>query len=462
VTALTTVQEAPLAVRRLDELFDAWELVVEVDGAVVGTGTVGGSPFVAFATDPSVQGGAMGADGCGALVLATELAVEREVPVVGLWHSGGARLREGVGALDSVARVFAAQTRASGRVPQISVVLGPAAGGAAYGPALTDVVVLGPSGRVFVTGPDVVRSVTGEDVDMDRLGGPELHGRQSGVVHLVADSDADALDRARELVRLLGDPGLLDLSSGSGPDPSPLVPRDLRKSYDMRGVVRTVLDRGSLLELHPDWAPNVVTALGRLGGRTVGVVANNPQRLAGCLDAASGDKAGRFVQWCDALGVPLLFLVDVPGYLPGLGQEEGGVVRRGAKLLHSYAAAQVPRLTVVLRKSFGGAFIAMGSKGLGADAVFAWPGAQLDVMGSSAAVEVLHRRALSAEKDPARRADLVLRLAAEHESTTGGLERAVAMGCVDAVIEPGDTRRVLLEALSRMPPRRGSGRNGPL
>ena len=461
MTAPALLQRTP-AVERLDALLDEWTLLDAVDGAVVATGTVGGTPLVAFATDPTVQGGAMGAAGCAAIVEATDLAVARGVPVVGVWHSGGARLREGVGALHAVAQVFAAQTRASGRVLQLSVVLGPAAGGAAYGPALTDVVVMGPAGRVFVTGPDVVRKVTGEDVDMDRLGGPALHGTRSGVVHLVRDTDDDALDTARRLVRLLGEPGLLDLSTDDGPDPEPLVPAEHRKAYDVRPVLQAVLDPGSLLELHAGWAPNAVTALGRLGGRTVGVVANNPVRLAGCLDAATGDKTGRFVQWCDSLGVPLLFFVDVPGYLPGLGQEEGGVVRRGAKLLHAYAAASVPRLTVVLRKSFGGAFIAMGSKGLGADRVFAWPGAQLDVMGAPAAVEVLHRRELAAETDPQRRAALVDELAARHTATTGGLARALEHGCVDAVIAPRTTRRVLLEALAQLPARRGTGRNGPL
>lgn len=446
---------------RLDALLDGWEVVQDVDGAVVGLGRLAGVEVVAFATDPTVQGGSLGAEGCAAIVAATELAVGRGVPVVGLWHSGGARLREGVAALDGVARVFAAQTRASGKVLQVSVVLGPAAGGAAYGPALTDVIVLGPAGRVFVTGPDVVRQVTGEDVDADRLGGAELHARKSGVVHVVADSDEEAYARTRQLVSLLAQPGLLDVTAASRPDPSPLVPRDARKSYDMRWVVRTVLDADSMLELHPEWAPNAVTALGRLAGRTVGVVANNPQHLAGCLDADSGDKTGRFVQWCDGLGLPLVFLVDVPGYLPGLSQEEGGVVRRGAKLLHAYAAAEVPRLTVVLRKSYGGAFIAMGSKGLGADRVYAWPGAQVDVMGSSAAVEVLHRRRL-AQVSGAARAELVAQLAAEHELTTGGLERAVSTGCVDAVIEPADTRRVLVEALAQLPAGRGVGRNGPL
>jgi acetyl-CoA/propionyl-CoA carboxylase carboxyl transferase subunit len=461
MTAPALLQRSP-AVERLDGLLDAWQPLAEVDGALTATGTIGGTPVVAFATDPRLQGGAMGVDGCRALAAATDLAVSRGVPVVGLWHSGGARLREGVAALHAVAQVFAAQTRASGKVLQVSVVLGPAAGGAAYGPALTDVVVMGPAGRVFVTGPDVVRSVTGEDVDMDSLGGPALHSRRSGVVHLVRDTDDDALQAARTLVRLVGEPGLLDLSAGAGPDPGALVPAEHRKAYDVRPVLAAVLDQGSLLELHPAWAPNAVTALGRLGGRTVGVVANNPVRLAGCLDADSGDKTGRFVQWCDSLGVPLLFFVDVPGYLPGLGQEEGGVVRRGAKLLHAYAAAQVPRLTVVLRKSFGGAFIAMGSKGLGADRVFAWPGAVLDVMGAAAAVEVLHRRELAAEPEPTRRAALVEQLAARHSATTGGLARAVEHGCVDAVIEPASTRRVLLEHLAALPGGRGPGRNGPL
>jgi acetyl-CoA/propionyl-CoA carboxylase carboxyl transferase subunit len=448
-------------VARLGALLDRHELVHDVDGAVVAAGEIDGVPVVAFATDPTVQGGSLGVDSCGAIVAATELAIERGVPVIGIWHSGGARLREGVAALHGVAQVFAAQTRASGAVLQVSVVLGPAAGGAAYGPALTDVIVLGPAGRVFVTGPDVVRQVTGEDVDARRLGGAELHARKSGVVHVVADSDEEAHASTRRLVHLLAEPGLLDLGAPGRPDPSPLVPAELRKSYDMRSVLRTVLDKGTLVELHPEWAANAVTALGRLGGRTVGVVANNPLHLAGCLDADSGDKTGRFVQWCDGLGLPLLFFVDVPGYLPGLSQEEGGVVRRGAKLLHAYAAAEVPRLTVVLRKSFGGAFIAMGSKGLGADRVLAWPAAQVDVMGAAAAVEILHRRELAALAGAARLAR-VAELAAEHEATTGGLQRAVEHGCVDAVVEPRDTRRVLIESLAALPAGRGSRRNGPL
>ncbi len=459
---LTPVRSAPVVVQRLTALLDSQDVLQDVDGVRVVEGTVRGVPVLAFATDPTVQGGALGEESGRAIAAATDHAVRRGLPVVGVWHSGGARLREGVSGLDAVGRVFAAQTRASGRVPQISVVLGPAAGGAAYGPALTDVVVQGPAGRLFVTGPDVVRRVTGEDVDAARLGGPETHTRRSGVSALSAPTDDEALYTARRLVQLLGDQGTVAERPEERPDPGPLVPGEPRRSYDVRTVVRALLDSASVLELHAGWAPNAVTALGRLGGRTVGVVANDPQTLAGCLDADSGDKTGRFVQWCDSLGVPLLFLVDVPGYLPGVGQEDDGVLRRGAKLLHAYAGASVPRLTVVLRKAYGGAFIAMGSKGLGADLVLAWPGAQVDVMGATAAVEVLHRRELAAERDPSARAALVLRLAAHHETTTGGLARALETGVIDRVVAPGETRAALAGALRALGDRRGVHRNGPL
>jgi acetyl-CoA/propionyl-CoA carboxylase carboxyl transferase subunit len=458
---LAPVSLASLATSRLYRLLDTSEPLVEAAGVVAMTGTVSGTPVVAFATDSSVQGGALGIDGCKAIADATDLAVRRGIPVIGIWHSGGARLREGVGALDAVAKVFAAQTRASGRVPQLSVVLGPAAGGAAYGPALTDVVVLGPEGRVFVTGPDVVRRVTGEDVDMLRLGGPEPHGRRSGVVHVVTDTDDDALDAAAALAVLLHAQGAIDLDRAPDrPDPSRTLPAEARRAYDMRTVVTDVLDEPGL-ELQANWAPNVLTVLGRLGGRTVGVVANNPLRLGGCLDASSGEKAARFVRMCDAFGVPLLFLVDVPGYLPGVGQEWDGVVRRGAKLLHAYAAASVPRVTVVVHKSFGGAYIAMGSRGLGADAVFAWPGAQIDVMGASAAVEILNRRELAALEGEDRIA-AVARLAEAHAAETGGLQRAVDGGFVDAVIDPADTRLRVAEAIAAARPVRGLNANIPL
>ncbi|MGH3185754.1 MAG: carboxyl transferase domain-containing protein [Streptosporangiaceae bacterium] len=451
---------------RLAALFDPGTLEIlpvaaeDRSGALAGTGLVHGTGAVAFASDPRVQGGAMGGSGCGVIVAAYAEALSRGVPIVGLWHSGGARLAEGVASLHGVGTVFAAMTAASGRVPQISVVLGPAAGGAAYGPALTDIVILSQSGRIFVTGPDVVRSVTGEDVDMERLGGPEPHSRRSGVVHVVTDSDADALDRAREIAAMLSDQGKIDVDASVDRDLSGLLPDSPRRAYDVHLLTERLLD-GPGIELHPRWAPNVVTILGRMAGRTVGVVASNPMRLGGCLDAAAADKAARFVRMCDAFGVPLVVLVDVPGYLPGVGQEWDGVVRRGAKLLHAFAEATVPRVTLVTRKAFGGAYIAMNSRSLGATRVFAWPGAEVAVMGSVAAIRILHRRTL-ASVPPEQLHEAETELAAEHEATAGGLQRAVDLGVIDAIIEPSVTRRELARAIAEAPQLRGIHANIPL
>jgi acetyl-CoA/propionyl-CoA carboxylase carboxyl transferase subunit len=434
----------------------------DTSGVVAARGTVGGSPVVAFCTDATVMGGAMGVDGCRHVVDAIDTALRERVPVVGIWHSGGARLAEGVTALHAVGEVFAAMVRASGRVPQVSVVLGPAAGGAAYGPALTDLVIMGPAGRVFVTGPDVVRSVTGEDVDMESLGGPDTHGRRSGVVHVVTDSEEAALETARQAVDLLAAQGSLPPGVPGLPDVDlrALLPERSNRAYDVRPLVAAVLD-GPGLELHPRWAPNVVTTLGRLAGRTVGVVANNPLRLGGCLDSASAEKAARFVRMCDAFGVPLVVLVDVPGYLPGVGQEWDGVVRRGAKLLHAFAEAVVPRVTLVTRKAYGGAYIAMNARSLGATAVFAWPGAEVAVMGARAAVGILHRKRLAAVP-PAEREALHARLAEEHERIAGGVDRALGIGVVDEVVEPAHTRRRLVAALAAAPAGRGAHGNIPL
>ncbi len=439
----------------------ASRLVNDASGAMPARGTIDGSPVVAFATDATKLGGAMGSAGCRHIVEAIDTAVRERVPVVGLWHSGGARLAEGVEALDAVGQVFAAMVRASGRVPQISVVLGPAAGGAAYGPALTDVVVMGPAGRVFVTGPDVVRSVTGEDVDMERLGGPDTHGRRSGVVHVVAETEAGALEQARVIAALLARPGRFDptrpLDRG---DPSRLLPDSAKRAYDVHPLIEDLLDAPPV-ELHARWAPNVVTALGRLAGRTVGVIANNPMRLGGCLDSSAADKAARFVRMCDSFGVPLVVLVDVPGYLPGVGQEWDGVVRRGAKLLHAFAEAVVARVTLVTRKSYGGAYIAMNSRALGATAVFAWPTAEVAVMGASAAVNILHRKKLAAAP-PGEREALHARLTTEHERIAGGVDRALTIGVVDEIVKPEDTRRRLAEALANAPHGRGAHGNIPL
>ncbi|MCX6415752.1 MAG: acyl-CoA carboxylase subunit beta, partial [Actinobacteria bacterium] len=430
-------------------------------GVLAAVGRANGTNIVAFCTDPTVQGGAMGNEGCRAIITAYDRAFADSSPVIGLWHSGGARLREGVLSLDGVGRVFAAMTRASGKVPQISVVLGPAAGGAAYGPALTDIVIMAPAGRIFVTGPEVVRSVTGEDVNMETLGGSEPHGRRSGVVHITTDSEQEALDRARSLASLLGHQGSLDINSIADVDLGALMPESARRAYDVHPIVEAFVDEGTFVELHERWAPNIVVGLGRLGGRTTGIVANNPMRLGGCLDSSSAEKAARFVRMCDAFAVPLVVLVDVPGYLPGLGQEWEGVVRRGAKLLHAFAECVVPRVTVVTRKSYGGAYVAMNSSSLGATRVFAWPDAEVAVMGSVAAIRILHRRRLAEVPEDAR-AQVELELAAEHEVISGGIARAVEIGVVDEVVDPKLTRRAVALVLLDTPGVRGQHGNIPL
>jgi len=436
---------------RLGALFDegTMEPITAVDdsGMLAAVGRIRGMNAVAFCSDPTVMGGAMGEVGCEVVVKAYQRALTDRVPIVGLWHSGGARLAEGVLSLHAVGQIFHAMTRASGTIPQVSVVLGPAAGGAAYGPALTDVVILGPEGRIFVTGPDVVRSVTGEDVDMLRLGGPEPHGRRSGVVHVLTDSEAEAIDRARDITSLLGAQGTLDVDAIEDTDLGALLPESPKRAYDVHPLVEAVLDEGTVEELHARWAPNIVTALGRFGGRTTGVIANNPLRLGGCLDSPSAEKASRFVRMCDAFGIPLIVLVDVPGYLPGVGQEWDGVVRRGAKLLHAFGEAVVPRVTVVTRKTYGGAYIAMNSRSLGATKVFAWPGAEVAVMGPVAAVRILHRRKL-AEVAPEIRTQVENELAEEHTRIAGGIEKAAEIGVIDEIVTPDKTRRAIAHAIA--------------
>ena len=450
---------------RLEKLFDPDSLRPlrprDDSGVFAATGTIDGAKATAFCTDATTMGGAMGTEGCRHIVDAIDMAVRERVPVIGLWHSGGARLAEGVDALHAVGLVFQAMIRASGRVPQISVVLGPAAGGAAYGPALTDLVIMSSSGRVFVTGPDVVRSVTGENVDMESLGGPDTHGRRSGVVHITTATEDEAITTARRASSLFSQQGSLDLALvGPDRDLAALLPENPKRAYDVHPLVAAILD-GDFLELHAKWAPNVVTGLGRLVGRTVGVIANNPLRLGGCLDSPSAEKAARFVRMCDAFGIPLVVLVDVPGYLPGVGQEWDGIVRRGAKLLHAFGEAVVPRVTLVTRKTYGGAYIAMNSRSLGADRVFAWPGAEVAVMGASAAVGILHRKRLAAAP-PGERETLHAQLAEEHERIAGGVARAIELGVVDEVIEPSRTRAALAEALAAAPAGRGAHGNIPL
>ena len=411
-------------------------------GLVAGTAAVAGRPVVVYATDPAVRGGALTTLGCDLVVTAIDSAVAAGRPVVAVWHSGGAALDEGTASLDAVGAVFAAITRASGRVPQIALMDGPAAGGASYGAALNDVVVMTDTARMFVTGPLVVQKVTGAAVTMEDLGGPRVHSRESGVCHLHVADVAEARHRIGTLLTVLAPTATVSAISSAGPrpDPSRHVPDSPRQVYDMRLVVDDLVDGGpdGGVELHATWAPNVHTRLASIAGQPVGVLANQPLHKAGCLDATAGDKAARFVRLCDAWGIPLLVLVDVPGYLPGLDEERSGVLRRGAKLLHAFAAASTPTMTVLVRKAFGGAYIAMNSASLGASRVVAWPGVDAGVMSPESSVEILHRRELTALDEPAaaeRRAEL-LTYYLDRRPTA---ESLVASGAVDAVIDPART-----------------------
>jgi acetyl-CoA/propionyl-CoA carboxylase carboxyl transferase subunit len=455
---------------RLSGLLDAGSLhslhAHDDSGVCAVRGAIQGNKVYAYCTDATIMGGAMGAVGCRHIAGAIGAAARDRQPVIGLWHSGGARLADRIEALEGVGSVFAAMIEASGQVPQISVVLGPAAGGAAYGPALTDLVIMSMDGRIFVTGPDVVRSVTGEQIDMAGLGGPDVHGGRSGVAHLVTETEADAITQARAITGLLAQPGVFELrAADASQDLRALLPRSARRAYDVTPLIRAILDTTEdsqgFQELQPRWAPNIVIGLGRICGGTVGVIANNPLRKGGCLDSLSAEKAARFVRMCDSLGIPMLVIVDVPGYLPGVKQEWEGIVRRGAKLLHAFGESVVPRVTLVTRKSYGGAYIAMNSRALGATKVFAWPDAEIAVMGAEAAVNILHRKRLHAAAEEERES-LRAQLVREHKHGGTGVSQAVELGAVDEVINPVQTRRRIAQAFADAPACRGKHGNIPL
>jgi len=430
-------------------------------GMVAVTGDIKGNKVIVFASDPTIKSGALGVEGSKVIVSAYKAAMSAQVPIIGIWHSGGARLSDGVASLDAFGEVFQSMISASGRIPQLSLVLGPTAGGGAYGPALTDIVVLSPEGRIFVTGPDVVKSVTGEDIDMALLGGPEAHRKNSGLAHIIAPTEQEAIDDVRDLTALFANHGVMK-ADVADIDLSVFVPQSQVRTYEVHPLVDAILDKETEhIELLSMWAPNMTTILGRLGGATVGVLANNPAHIAGILDAAAGEKAARFVRTCDAFGIPLIVIADVQGFLPGAGQEWEGAVRRGAKLLHAFGEAVVPRVTLITRRAYGGAYVAMNSKALGATRVFAWPDAEVSVMGAVAAVRVLHRRIL-ADLPTEQRESMELELAAEHEKISGGVARAVEIGAVDEIIEPSLTRSALAKIIASTPHRRGAHGNIPL
>jgi acetyl-CoA carboxylase carboxyltransferase component len=421
------------------------------DGVLGGSGMVAGRPVFCYAQDSKFVGGSLGEQHANTITRVLELADRGRAPVVGFVSSGGARMQEGIAALGGYGRIFQRTVALSGRVPQISIVSGLSAGGGAYSPALTDWIVMTEQSSMFLTGPAVVRDALGEQVDAEELGGTRVHGR-NGVCHFVARDDFDSAALARELLSYLPshrdfEPPRAESRPAGGQDPGEAVPRESRKVYDVRTVIRAVVDDGELLEISAGWARNIVTAMARIDGRPVGVIANQPRYLGGVLDVASSEKGAGFVSKCNKFGIPLLVLVDTPGYMPGTRQESAGVIRHGAALVHAFAESTVPRVTVILRKAFGGAYITMNSKDLGADYVFAWPDAQIGVMGARPAVGIIHRRELAAADDPDAERD---RLAQQYAHQQLRPQVAAGSGYIDELIEPVDTRARLSWAFASM------------
>ncbi|MFI2208826.1 acyl-CoA carboxylase subunit beta [Streptomyces sp. NPDC020141] len=434
------------------------------DGVVTGYGTVDGRPVAVFSQDFTVFGGALGEVYGQKIIKVMDFALKTGCPVVGINDSGGARIQEGVSALGMYGEIFRRNTHASGVIPQISLVVGPCAGGAVYSPAITDfTVMVDGTSHMFITGPDVIKTVTGEDVGFEALGGARTHNTTSGVAHHLAGEEKDAVEFVKSLLSYLpsnnlSEPPAFPEEADLGPTEEDreldvLVPDSANQPYDIRAVVERVLDDGEFLETQSLFAPNIVTGFGRVEGFPVGIVANQPMQFAGCLDINASEKAARFVRTCDAFNVPVLTFVDVPGFLPGVDQEYGGIIRRGAKLIYAYAEATVPLITVITRKAFGGAYDVMGSKHLGADLNLAWPTAQIAVMGAQGAVNILHRRTIAKAEDPeAARAELIR----TYEDTLLNPYTAAERGYVDAVIMPSDTRAQIVRGLRQLRTKRES------
>jgi propionyl-CoA carboxylase beta chain len=445
--------------------FGMEDQIVPGDGVVAGHGRIDGRPVYAFAQDFTVFGGSLSETNAAKIVKIMDLALKMGAPVVGLNDSGGARIQEGVLSLGGYADIFLRNTLASGVIPQISAIMGPCAGGAVYSPAITDfnVMVEGTS-YMFVTGPDVIRTVTHEDVTKEQLGGAHTHNEISGVAHFAVPDDRDCLRLIRDLLSYLPSNNIDEPPRRSTADPANredealdrLVPESPNQPYDMHDLVHAVSDDGEFLEVHQHFARNLIVGFAHLGGRSVGIVANQPTHLAGTLDIDASVKGARFVRFCDAFNIPLVTFEDVPGFLPGTRQEYGGIIRHGAKLLFAFAEATVPKLTVITRKAYGGAYCVMSSKHIRTDVNFAWPSAEIAVMGPEGAVNVLYRRELDAAEDPA--AQRALRVA-EFREKFANPYIAASRGFVDAVIRPRETRPRLIAALATLATKRD--RNPP-
>ncbi|NBE49915.1 acyl-CoA carboxylase subunit beta [Streptomyces boluensis] len=426
------------------------------DGVITGWGTVEGRTVFVYAHDFRVFGGALGEAHATKIHKIMDMAIAAGAPLVSLNDGAGARIQEGVSALAGYGGIFQRNTKASGVIPQISVMLGPCAGGAAYSPALTDFVfMVRETSQMFITGPDVVKAVTGEEITQNGLGGADVHAETSGVAHFAYDDEETCIAEVRYLLSMLPQNNRELAPAAMSDDPADrpgdtlldLVPADANRSYDIRAVVGELVDDGDFMEVHAAWAPNIVCALARLDGQTVGVVANQPSATAGVLDIKASEKGARFVQFCDSFNIPLVTLVDVPGFLPGVDQEHEGIIRRGAKLLYAYCNATVPRISVVLRKAYGGAYIVMDSRSIGADIALAWPGNEIAVMGAEGAANVVFRREIAAADDPeAMRRQKIEEYRTELVHPYYAAER----GLVDDVIDPRDTRSTLIRSLAML------------
>jgi acetyl-CoA carboxylase carboxyltransferase component len=436
--------------------FDMEKKEAPAEGVVTGYGTIDGRRVYVFAQDFTVIGGTLGEMHGKKICKILDMAMEAGAPVIGINDSGGARIQEGVDSLAGYGEIFYRNTWASGVIPQISVILGPCAGGAVYSPAITDFIFMTKGTSImFITGPKVVKAVTGEEIGPDQLGGTGVHAQTSGVAQFAAEDEKSCLQMVRKLLSYLPSncsesPPVVD--TGDDPDrmDEPLaevIPTDHRKPYDVRDVITRVVDKGELFEASPNYARNLITAFARLNGRTVGVLANQPRQFAGCLDINASDKGARFIRFCDAFNVPLVTFVDVPGYLPGTAQEHGGIIRHGAKMLFAYSEATVPKITVILRKAYGGGYIAMCSRHLGANQVLAWPTAEIAVMGPEGAVEIIFGKEMAKAEDPE---SLRRQKIAEYREKFANPYVAAARGYIDAVIEPRETRPYLIKALEAL------------
>jgi acetyl-CoA carboxylase carboxyltransferase component len=436
--------------------FGMQEVDIPSDGVITGHGLIDGRPVFAFAQDFTSRAGSLGEMHAKKICKVMDLALKAGVPFVGMNDSGGARIQEGVDALSGYGGIFYRNSLASGVIPQISAIMGPTAGGAVYSPAMTDYIfMVKNSSYMFITGPEVIKSVTGEEITFEDLGGAMAHNEKSGVAQFACENDKDAVDQIRKLLSYLPANNMEDPPrKDTGDDPKrmdkaldSLVPDSPNQSYDMKAVIRAIVDNGEFFEPHQYFAQNIVVCFARLNGRTIGIIANQPSVMAGCLDIDASDKATRFIRFCDAFNIPLLTIADVPGYLPGSQQEWGGIIRHGAKLLWCYSEATVPKLLLITRKDYGGAYIAMSSRHLGADMAFAWPTAEIAVMGAEGAANIIHRKEIGAAADPkAKRQEKIK----EYQDLFSNPYCAAGRGYIDAVIKPSETRPRLIEALEIM------------